>query len=59
LYPNTTEQEESSDVTKNVTVIVSPEVKRIGMSAVVEMSDADDPSKRRSGIGGMGLVGRS
>ena len=42
-----------------MTVIVSPVGNRMGMSTVSERTDVEDPSKSRSGIGGMGLVGRS
>ena len=59
MYPNTTEQEESRGVTKQVTVIVSPEGKRKGKSTEAEICDVEKPSKSWSGIGGMGVVGRS
>ena len=59
LYPNTTEQEESRGVTKQVTVIVSPVGKHRGKSTEAEIRDVEEPSKSRSEIGGIGVVGRS
>ena len=59
MYPNTTEQEESRGVPKQVTVIVSLVGKHRGKSTEAEICDVEEPSKSRSGIGGIGVVGRS
>jgi len=57
LYPKTTEQEGSRFVTKQVTVIVSPEEKRNGKSTEAEIREVEEPSKSWRGIGGIGDVG--
>ena len=59
LYPNTTEQEESRGVTKQVMVRVSLVGKHKGKSTEAEIHDVEEPLKSRSRIGGIGVVRRS
>ena len=55
--PKTIMHEESNEVTKNISEVVSPEVKARLRSTAEEMEEEEEPLKRRRRIGGMGYVG--
>ena len=49
--------EKSNEVTKNISEVVSPEVKARLRSTVEEMEEEEEPSKRWRRIGGTEYIG--